>query len=157
MTIDLIFGLPFQSLESWGQSLAKALSYGFGHMSVYELTLEDKTPFAKQYRQSVKPLPRESQSVAMFHLAHDILTDPRHGFEHYEISSYSKPGCHSRHNTMYWTADTNYLAFGCGATSYIDGVRFERPRTLKKYQRWVEQLTPQNHFYNCSESRESER
>jgi coproporphyrinogen III oxidase-like Fe-S oxidoreductase len=72
----------------------------------------------------------------MYQTTHDLLTNA--GFNHYEISNYGKPGSESRHNTMYWEGDTEYMAFGCGAASYIDGYRFTRPKSLKQYYRYID-------------------
>ena len=111
---------------------------GVGHLSFYMLTLEEGTPFKKAYNYDVHPLPLNDQVVDMYKLTHDKLTGK--GFDHYEISNYGKHGSWSKHNMMYWSGDTEYLAFGCGAASFLDRVRFTRPKTLNKYYQYVDQL-----------------
>jgi oxygen-independent coproporphyrinogen-3 oxidase len=75
----------------------------------------------------------------MFKLTHDYLTV--NGYDHYEISNYGKPPhSHSRHNQIYWEGDREYLAFGCGAASYLDQIRFSRPKTLSEYYQYIECL-----------------
>ncbi len=124
-----MMGIPDQTIESYHKSLEKALGLGFGHLSFYMLTLEKNTPFEKIYSYDKKPLPQSDIVADMFDLTNDMLSLA--GYDHYEISNYGKIGCESRHNLMYWTGDKPYLAFGCGAASYLDNVRFTRPKTLK--------------------------
>ena len=100
------------------------------------MTLELNTPFHKTYSYDLKPLPSQDIVADMYLLTHDLLTD--NNFNHYEISNYGRTGSESRHNNMYWEGDTEYLGFGCGAASYIDEVRFTRPKQLKSYYRYID-------------------
>lgn len=83
------------------------------------------------------PLPTDNQSADFYKTASRILTNA--GYEHYEISSYSKTGYRSKHNSTYWNGKPFY-AFGLGSASYINGVRFSRPRKLKDYVKYVQHL-----------------
>lgn len=138
VSIDLMMGIPHQTLESYRNSLEKAVSLNFGHLSFYILTLEKGTPFQKAFNYDVHPLPHNDSVVDMYGLTHEMLSS--HHYDHYEISNYGKGGSKSRHNQMYWAGDTNYLAFGCGSASFVNRVRFSRPKQLKKYYNYVEQL-----------------
>lgn len=89
-------GIPHQTVTSYHQSLEKALSYNFGHLSFYILTLEKETPFDKTFKYDMFPLPTNDNVIDMYHLTHKVLTEK--GFDHYEISNYGKKGSHSRHN-----------------------------------------------------------
>lgn len=84
-------------------------------------------------------MPSTDLVADMYNLTHELLTD--NGFDHYEISNYGKPESHSKHNSMYWEGDREYLAFGCGAASHLDSMRFSRPKTLKGFYRYVEGLS----------------
>jgi coproporphyrinogen III oxidase-like Fe-S oxidoreductase len=96
VSIDLMMGVPHQTIATYKQSLEKALSYGFGHLSFYILTLEENTPFHKKYKADLKPLPSTDEIVDMYNLTHDLLVESH--YDHYEISNYGKPQSHSRHN-----------------------------------------------------------
>jgi oxygen-independent coproporphyrinogen-3 oxidase len=135
-SLDLIQGLPGQTLEQWQFSLEQAVQAQPKHISVYDLTLEPKTRFYRDYPEDSPNLPGEELTAQMYCLAHDFLEG--HGFNHYEISNYAQPGYECRHNLTYWH-NQPYYGFGLGATSYVDRVRFQRPKTIKAYQKWVEQ------------------
>ncbi|TNV78023.1 hypothetical protein FGO68_gene6537 [Halteria grandinella] len=138
VSIDLMMGIPYQTLVTYRSNLEKALQMGFGHLSFYILTLEQGTPFHKLYNYDFSPLPHQDLVADMYQLTHDLLTAS--SFDHYEISNYGKPNSHSRHNSMYWLGDREYLSFGCGAANFLDGVRFARPKTLKGYYRYVDEI-----------------
>lgn len=134
-SIDLISGLPYQTLQHWQESLEKVVEIAPTHVSVYDLIVEPVTAFARQYQPGVKPLPSDETTVEMYKLAHQILTNA--GYQHYEISNYAQPGHQCRHNRVYWE-NRPYYGFGMGAASYIEGKRFTRPRTRQEYYQWVE-------------------
>jgi putative oxygen-independent coproporphyrinogen III oxidase len=135
-SLDLIQGLPGQTLEQWEFSLQKAVEARPKHISVYDLTLEPKTRFYRDYPADSPVLPGEELTAKMYCLAHEFLE--KHGYRHYEISNYAQPGYQCRHNLTYWH-NQPYYGFGLGATSYFDQVRFERPKQLRAYYRWVEE------------------
>ncbi len=134
-SLDLISGLPHQSLERWQDSLNKAVSVSPTHISIYDLTIEPGTAFGRYYKPGESPLPTDETTVKMYEMAQQILTDA--GYQHYEISNYAQPGHQCRHNRVYWE-NRPYYGFGMGAASYIQGKRFTRPRKTKEYHQWVQ-------------------
>ncbi|KGF73440.1 coproporphyrinogen III oxidase [Neosynechococcus sphagnicola sy1] len=134
-SLDLIAGLPNQTLEQWQDSLGAALALAPNHLSAYDLMLEPGTAFSRQYQPGTHPLPTETTTAEMYRLAQQVLTGA--GYEHYEISNYARPGYHCRHNRVYWE-NRPFYGFGMGAASYLSGQRFTRPRTTKTYCQWVE-------------------
>ncbi|MGI2905537.1 radical SAM family heme chaperone HemW [Tolypothrix sp. VBCCA 56010] len=134
-SIDLISGLPHQTLDRWQYSLEKAVATAPTHISIYDLTIEPGTAFGRFYKPGDQPLPTDETTVEMYRLAQQILTSA--GYEHYEISNYAQPGHQCRHNRVYWE-NRPYYGFGMGAASYLQGKRFTRPRKTKEYYSWVE-------------------
>lgn len=133
-SIDLISGLPHQTLDIWQQSLEQAIEIAPMHISIYDLTIEPGTAFGRYYQPGDRPLPTDETTVKMYRMAQEILTNA--GYEHYEISNYAKPGYQCRHNRVYWE-NRAYYGFGMGAASYFQGKRFNRPRKTKEYYAWV--------------------
>ena len=133
-SIDLISGLPHQTLDIWEESLQQAIQISPMHISIYDLTIEPGTAFGRYYKPGDRPLPTDETTVKMYRMAQDFLTTA--GFEHYEISNYAKPGYQCRHNRVYWE-NRPYYGFGMGAASYFQFVRFTRPRKTKEYYAWV--------------------
>jgi oxygen-independent coproporphyrinogen-3 oxidase len=136
-SLDLISGLPHQTLEQWQESLETAVQLAPSHISCYDLIIEPVTAFGRQYAPGANPLPTDDTAAQMYRLARQILT--RAGYEHYEISNYAVPGHQCRHNRVYWE-NRPYYGFGMGAASYVQGRRFTRPRTRWDYYAWVQQL-----------------
>jgi putative coproporphyrinogen dehydrogenase len=122
LSIDLIFGLPQQTLSDWQWELQQAFSLDIQHLSAYALTYEEGTPlYYNRAKGKVKECDEET-SLAMFRLLTDSAQEV--GFEQYEISNFARPGFRSRHNASYWQG-TPYLGFGPGAHSY-DGFSTRR-------------------------------
>lgn len=138
-SLDLISGLPHQTLQQWEQSLQKAIALSPVHLSCYDLVLEPVTAFGKQYQSGLAPLPDDDTTANFYRLASQRLQDA--GYEHYEISNYSKPNFQCQHNRVYWYNQPFY-GFGMGATSYIDNIRFKRPHTRASYAQWVNNGSP---------------
>lgn len=134
-SLDLISGLPHLTLDRWQESLAAAIALAPTHLSIYDLTIEPGTAFQRWYRPGVAPLPTEESTAEMYRMAQRTLTAA--GYQHYEISNYAKPGYQCRHNCVYWR-NRPYYGFGLGATSYVQGQRFSRPRTRRDYYQWVQ-------------------
>ncbi|MDX2228568.1 MAG: radical SAM family heme chaperone HemW [Leptolyngbyaceae cyanobacterium bins.349] len=134
ISLDLISGLPQQTLEQWEDSLQQAIALAPTHLSCYDLIVEAGTPFSRQYQPGMKPLPSDELAAEMYRTAQRLLT--ANGFEHYEISNYAKPGYQCRHNRVYWKNQPFY-GFGMGATSYLHGERLARPRKTWEYYEWV--------------------
>ncbi|MDA8430441.1 MAG: radical SAM family heme chaperone HemW [Geobacteraceae bacterium] len=132
--IDLINSLPGQTREMWQTDLEQALQLAPEHISVYGLTIEDDTRFAEQYTEGSMLLPDEDLSAEMFEAADDRLGS--HGYEHYEIANYARPGFRSHHNSGYWHRD-GYLGVGTGAHSYLRdtgyGTRFSNVANFDTY------------------------
>lgn len=133
-SLDLISGLPEQTLNDWHSSLETALEAKPNHISSYDLIVESSTPFAKQYQPGVKPLPEDEITAQMYRLAQQVLT--KAGYEHYEISNYAQADKQCRHNRVYWQRES-YYGFGMGAASYVAKQRFTRPRTRFEYYQWI--------------------
>lgn len=119
ISLDLLFGLPDQTLQGFEKSLRAALAMHPEHLSVYSLQVEDGTPFCK--RRAELNLPSEEQEEAQYELLCQVANE--HGYEHYEISSFAKDGHYSRHNLHYWQRG-EYLGFGAAAHSHWGGKRF---------------------------------
>jgi putative oxygen-independent coproporphyrinogen III oxidase len=137
ISLDLISGLPHQTLDHWQESLERAIALFPTHLSCYDLTIEAGTPFSRQYKPGVTPLPSDETTADMYRLAQKTLTAA--GFDHYEISNYARPGYQCRHNRVYWE-NRPFYGFGMGATSYVRGDRFARPRKTREYYAWVEEM-----------------
>lgn len=133
-SLDLISGLPHQSLAQWQDSLTQAVAATPTHISIYDLTIEPGTAFNRYYKPGDHPLPTDETTVKMYQLGQKTLTD--NGYEHYEISNYAQPGHQCRHNRVYWQ-NRPYYGFGMGAASYIHGKRFTRPRKTQEYYQWL--------------------
>ena len=115
LNIDLIYGLPGQTLPMWEENLNKALQLQIPHLSAYHLSYEEGTVMTQQLNAGmIRPVDEET-SVQLFDRLIDKLTEA--GYLHYEISNFCKPGRFSRHNTAYWT-DRKYLGVGPAAHSY---------------------------------------
>lgn len=153
ISLDLISGLPHQTLEQWQESLEIAVNLAPTHISSYDLIVEPVTPFGRQYAPGAKPLPTDDTAAKMYELAQEILTSA--GYEHYEISNYALPGHQCRHNRVYWQ-NRPYYGFGMGAASYVQGCRFTRPRTRREYYAWVQQLIEAGGVVDCPETPEAE-
>lgn len=121
VNIDLIFGLPDQTLDDWAKTLDEVIAWSPEHMSLYGLQVEAGTALARQIAKGRVRHPDPDLAADMFGLAEDRLGAA--GFEHYEISNYAKRGFRSKHNSIYWL-NRPYLGFGAGAHSYFRGVRY---------------------------------
>ncbi len=120
INLDLMYGLPGQSREDWRHTLETACRYGTEHLAVYELTIEEKTPFGDMAAAGKLKLPNEDEVADMGALARRHL--PEAGFIRYEIANFARPGYQCRHNINYWE-NGSYLGLGAGAVSYMAGVR----------------------------------
>ncbi|MFN3974964.1 MAG: radical SAM family heme chaperone HemW [Dehalococcoidia bacterium] len=130
INLDLMFGLPYQSVEEWKDTLQRAVALGPEHLSAYCLTLEEGTPMERWVRQGRLPAPDPDLAADMFSWAEVLLES--HGYQHYEISNWARSGYLSRHNLIYWTGG-EYLGFGSGAHSYLQGVRFANRKSPRQY------------------------
>jgi oxygen-independent coproporphyrinogen-3 oxidase len=132
VSLDLIFGVPGQSLDDWRSDLEQALRLPIDHVSTYGLTYEKGTRLWKQRRGGQVQALSEEAELEQYLLAMDMLGAA--GFEHYEISSFARPGRRCRHNQVYW-ANHAYFGFGMGAARYVQGRRQLNTRSLQGYLR----------------------
>jgi oxygen-independent coproporphyrinogen-3 oxidase len=130
VTIDLIYGIPGMSIDSWESNLNKSLSTGITHLSAYHLTIEPGTVFDKMKEKGLLQEIDEEESTMQFNLL--IEKTESAGFIHYEISNFGKPGFFSVHNTNYWK-QIPYLGLGPSAHSFNGYSRQWNIRDLKKY------------------------
>ena len=122
VSIDLIYGLPTQTMEQWQADVRQALALDVQHLSAYSLSYEEGTPLWRMMEQGRIEEADEELSLCMYE--HLIDSTRAAGFTHYEISNFCRPGRHSQHNSAYWHG-VPYLGFGPGAHSY-DGMRTRR-------------------------------
>ena len=122
VSIDLIYGLPTQTMEQWQADVCQALALDVQHLSAYSLSYEEGTPLWRMLEQGRIEEADEELSLCMYE--HLIDSTRAAGFTHYEISNFCRPGRHSQHNSAYWHG-VPYLGFGPGAHSY-DGMRTRR-------------------------------
>jgi oxygen-independent coproporphyrinogen III oxidase len=116
ITIDLIYGVPGLTEERWKQNVQQAIALGIPHLSCYALTVEPKTPLDKMIREDYVPGVDTDQQASQFVLLMQWMEEA--GYEHYEISNFSRPGWRSRHNTAYWMAATGKTYIGIGPSAH---------------------------------------
>ena len=130
INLDVMYGLPGQSLEGWQRTLTHCLTLAPSHLSCYALTVEEGTRLSSNILRGRSPAPDEDLQIEMDRAAQQILGNA--GYERYEISNYAKPGYACRHNLLYWT-NGEYLGLGPSAQSYLDGLRFGSVADLAVY------------------------
>ena len=148
VSLDLMYGLPRQTLSDLKDSVARAAALGIGHISVYGLAVEDGTPFARMEEAGRLHLPTDDECGDMY----DYITAelPRLGYRRYEISNYARAGEESRHNLAYWQ-DVSYIGLGAAAHSYWHGRRTENEQDLCRYIACIEGgLSPAREEEPCS-------
>ena len=129
-SLDLILGLPRQSAETFRESLDAAIALGAGHLSLYMLDLEERTPLQVQAARGRVTLPEDDLVADLYLEAVNRLGEA--GLRQYEISNFARPGQESRHNLRYWRRD-EYFGFGMGAHSFFGDERFANTRDIRKY------------------------
>ena len=130
LSLDLIYGLPDQTMEQWKKTLSDAVALSPDHLSCYGLKLEEGTPLWQ--RRDTLTLPEDDLQAEMYLYTVSFLA--QQGYEQYEISNFARPGCASRHNLKYWTLG-EYAGFGPGAYSDFGNVRYGYIRDLDTYLR----------------------
>lgn len=135
LNLDLIYGFPHQTLESWRTSLLQMLTLHPEHVSLYALGLEEGTPLKAWVERGRLPEPDDDLAADMYDLATDLLAG--HGYAQYEISNWSLPGYQCRHNLQYWHND-EYVGVGPGAHGFAGGVRYA---TILSPQRYIKALS----------------
>lgn len=139
ISLDLIAGLPGQTMEDWASNLEKAIALSPEHISLYLLEIHQGTPLAEQLRTSRRPMPDPELAAEMYEVMLDRLAAS--GYDQYEISNFSRPGFQSRHNTKYWRLDP---VFGYGVSAHsFDGIqRFANERDTAKYVDMIDRGLP---------------
>ncbi|MBC6935709.1 MAG: coproporphyrinogen III oxidase family protein [Chloroflexi bacterium] len=130
LNLDLIYGFPHQTLDSWENSLRQMLRLEPEHVSLYALGLEDGTAMKAWVTRGYLPAPDDDLAADMYELASDLLDGA--GYEQYEISNWAKPGYACRHNLQYWR-NLPYPGLGPGAHGYADGIRYSTILSPHKY------------------------
>lgn len=139
LSADLMFGIPGQTRESFGHSLAEVLTLGICHLSAYGLILEPGTEFYKNREKLA--LPDEDTEYTMYKDA--VATLASHGLKRYEISNFSRPGMESRHNLKYWRRE-EYLGFGASAHSFFGERRFCAPPSVEAFNSGMFEASSEN-------------
>lgn len=132
VSIDLIYALPGQTLESFRDTLTKALAFDLPHYSMYSLILENKTMFMNWVRQGRLELPTQEAETQMFEEA--IIAMAQSGHLQYEISNFAKKGKESMHNLVYWDNE-HYYGFGAGASGYLNQKRYKNYGPIQHYMK----------------------
>lgn len=127
ISLDLIYGLPYQTADGFKKDLNAAISLDIEHISLYGLKIDKNCYF---HDHPPDNLPDDDMQAEMYLAAREALLSK--GFEHYEISNYSKPGYNSKHNMNYWLCG-EYYGFGAGAHGFYDNIRYSNPITLEGY------------------------
>ena len=144
INLDLIFGVPGQTLTQWEESIKIFLGYSFPHLSTYLLTFEPKTKFFRDLTLKKIIEPKENEVIEMFNMTIKLL---KNKYNQYEISNWARPGSESIHNLRYWNSN-NYLGFGPGASSLINGKRTKNISSLKKYIYLSKSIDNQDKLYS---------
>ena len=130
INVDIMSGLPSQTIEQYTDTLKKVADLGVEHISAYSLIVEEGTPFYKLYEEEKLELPDEDTEREMYYQTGTMLK--QYGFLRYEISNYAKNGFECKHNKRYWQRD-NYLGIGLGAASFIENTRYKNTEWLDEY------------------------
>ena len=145
VNIDLIFGLPEQTLQEFESNLNTVLQFGCSHVSLYQLTIERGTPLARGVSEGVVSLPTDDLTVDMYEMAVDKLE--KEGLLRYEISNFARPGFESRHNLTYWFGGS-YIGVGTGAHSrlkYKNRAGFVRAVNVLAPDAWMRAVEKDGH------------
>jgi oxygen-independent coproporphyrinogen-3 oxidase len=137
INLDLIYGLPEQTLERWQKTVGLVLGLYPEHISAYALSLEHGTPFGRWAAKGLLPLPDPDLAATQYEWTMEYLAGL--GYEQYEISNWAKPGRQCRHNLQYWR-NLEYLGLGAGAHGYSDGCRYSNVLRIKTYIERLENI-----------------
>jgi oxygen-independent coproporphyrinogen-3 oxidase len=129
-SVDLMYGIPGQTMDSWHNSISTAVGLSPTHISAYELTPEENTPLYKLIKSHKIDMPDEDLILEMYNHAIDYFASC--GYEHYEISNFALPGFKCMHNLNYWDRG-EYIGVGTGAHSFINGIRSNNTKDITRY------------------------
>lgn len=147
MSIDLMFGLPNQTLEMLSESVSRALELQLPHYSIYSLKVEENTLFHTLYHKNQLPLPSEEEELNMYLLLMDRMKQA--GYKQYEISNFAKPGFESRHNMAYWLNE-DYYGLGAGAHGYVGRRRHMNIKGVNPYNEAARKGLPRLETFDVS-------
>lgn len=149
LSFDLIYARPGQTAEAWARELRLALAHAADHLSLYQLTIEEGTAFARLYEKGTFRLPEEEDAAELYRLTGEIAAEA--GLSAYEVSNYAKPDAECRHNLVYWRYG-DYAGVGPGAHGRVttDGRRLAT-RTLKAPGAWLASVENAGHGLEASE------
>lgn len=149
LSFDLIYARPGQTKEKWTAELRAALAHAVDHLSLYQLTIEEETAFARLYEKGAFKLPGEDEAAELYALTGEIAAEA--GLSAYEVSNYARPGAEARHNLVYWRYG-DYAGVGPGAHGRIstEGKRLAT-RTLRMPGAWIENVERDGHGLEASE------
>lgn len=136
LNLDLIFGIPGQTLGTWGESLRRAMELGPNHIACYGLTFEPGTRLTAQLRTGRVTACDESLEADMYLAAIDTLQGA--GYQQYEISNFARPGCESKHNLVYWRNEP-YIGVGPSAAGCVEGRRYKNVADIAAYIRLMDE------------------
>ena len=143
INVDLMLGLPQQTIQDLKESLDKIIELNPNHISVYSLIIEEGTKIEKMLNKGEIFLPEEEQERRMYWYAKDTLE--LNGYNHYEISNFSKKGKESKHNMNCWNQE-EYIGFGVAAHSYINNIRFSNTNNIKEYIKNIKENNSENNI-----------
>jgi oxygen-independent coproporphyrinogen-3 oxidase len=131
INLDLMFGIPDQTMAVWEKTLSQVIDLRPEHISAYSLQLEEGTPYYRQYKEEQLPVPSNTEERKMYHIFLEKIKET--GYEHYEISNCALPGYKCLHNLKYWSFDA-YCGVGLGAHSFHPTHdRISNPEDLNQY------------------------
>jgi oxygen-independent coproporphyrinogen III oxidase len=134
--LDLIQGLPDQTVESAINDIKTLNNLNIPHLSVYMLSLENNSSLFRKYEKEYISAKKQNDIADMFCLTHDFLS--KNYYEQYEISNFCKNSKYSVHNKCYWDGFSEFYGFGSSASSYFLNKRFKKPKSIKKYKEFVD-------------------
>ena len=145
VSLDLIYALPGQTVESWKAELAEALAFGTEHLSLYQLTIEPQTPFAIRHKKGAFKVPDDDRAAELFEATQELTAAA--GLPAYEVSNHARPGAECRHNLIYWRYG-DYVGIGPGAHGRIE-VCGKRIATAceRLPERWLEKVMREGHGF----------
>ena len=147
LSIDLMFGLPNQTVEMLSDSITRALELDLPHYSIYGLKVEENTLFHTMFQKNQLPLPSEDHELQMYLLLMERMKEA--GYNQYEISNFAKPGKESRHNITYWRNE-DYYGLGAGAHGYVHRQRHMNIRGVNPYNEATEKGLPRLETFTIS-------
>jgi oxygen-independent coproporphyrinogen III oxidase len=137
LNVDLMIGLPYQRLDDVSRSINQSIHAGANHISLYSLSFESGSEMESLHKVKPQIFPSDDMERRMYNAAKRLLQN--HGFTHYEISNFAKPGSECIHNILCWRLH-EYLGFGAGAHSYLGGVRFSNQKNILSYSNSIQKI-----------------